>query len=185
MTMFSLAAFVTASSWAQNMKPGLWDVQNKMSSDDPRLAAQMEMAQQHLANLPPEQRKMMEAMVAKHAGVTMPTIKDGAMHAKVCMSKELVEQQRFPMPTKGNCTQQRGPVVNNMMKVSFTCTEPEASGEGEMRFISDKSYAAKVNVTSAAMGRKQTMTMNATGNWLGADCGDIQPLQLPPVPSKP
>lgn len=183
--MLSFAALSTAPSWAQNVKPGLWEVKNKMSSPDPRLAAQMEMLQQQLANMPPEQRKMLEAMAARHTGINMPTMQDGGMLVKICMSREMAEQQRFPMPEKGNCTHQRAPVINNAMKVSFTCTEPDASGEGELRFMGEKAYALKMNVTSAAMGGKKTMTMDATGTWLGADCGDVKPVPMSPVKAKP
>lgn len=183
--MLTFAAFSTAPSWAQNVKPGLWEVKSTMSSSDPKLAAQMEMLQQQLANMAPEQRKMLESMAARHAGVKLPTMQDGTMVAKVCMSREMVEQQRFPMPDKGQCTYQRAPVINNAMKLSFACTEPDASGEGELRYMGEKAYALKMNVTSAAMGSNKTMTMNATGAWLGADCGDIKPVPMPPAKSTP
>ena len=179
--LISLAAVSTTTCWAQNMKPGLWEVNNKMSSDDGKLNAQMEMMQKQLASMPPEQRKMLEGMMAKHAGVNMPTMKDGGMLVKVCLSKEMVDQQRFPLQEQGNCTHQRSPVVGNTMKVSFTCTNPESSGSGEVRFLGDKAYAAKMNVTSAHTGQKQTMTMDANARWLGADCGDIKPVPMSPA----
>lgn len=183
--MLTFAAFATTPCWAQTVKPGLWEVKNKMSSPDPRLAAQMEMLQQQLANMAPEQRKMLEAMAARHTGIALPAMQDGGMLVKICMSREMVEQQRFPMPEKGQCTHQRAPVINNAMKVSFTCTEPDTSGEGELRFMGEKAYALTMNVTSAALGSKKTVTMDATGAWLGTDCGDIKPVPMSLPKAKP
>jgi hypothetical protein len=48
---------------AQNMKPGLWEMSTQMKGDG-QMGAAMAEAQKELANMPPEQRKMMQDMMA-------------------------------------------------------------------------------------------------------------------------
>ena len=55
---------------AQTMKPGLWEISHQTRSASGDLGAKMAAAQEQMAKLPPDQRKMMEDMMAKQ-GVTM------------------------------------------------------------------------------------------------------------------
>ena len=57
-------AVAAASAGAQTMKPGLWEMTNKMGGS-PEMDQAMVQLQQQMANMPPEQRKMMEGMMAK------------------------------------------------------------------------------------------------------------------------
>lgn len=173
------SAFIALPASAQNMKPGLWEINNKIGAENSALAKQMAEAQKHMAAMPAEQRKMMEEMMAKH-GTAMPTVKDGGMVMKVCMSKEMVAQGQVPVQQEGNCTHNRTPVVGGMMKMSFTCTKPESSGEGEIRFKGDTGYNMKMTMTHTVKGKQEKMGMDATGTWLGPDCGKIKPLKMPP-----
>jgi hypothetical protein len=84
--------FVTGLSLAsaQSLKPGLWESTNKTSfGGDSAMAAQMAQAQQQMANMPPEQRKMMEDMM-KSRGMSMNVAGGGAgMTVKYCLTKEM------------------------------------------------------------------------------------------------
>lgn len=57
----------TAGVSAQTMKPGLWEMLNKVQSGGQDLTAAMAAMQTQIAVMPPEQRKMMEDMIAKRS----------------------------------------------------------------------------------------------------------------------
>lgn len=175
----SSALFIAVPCSAQNMKPGLWEVNNKMQSSNGQLEQAMAMMHEQMAQMTPEQRKSMQDMMAKN-GLQMPTVgAGGSMSVKMCMTRDMAAANKMPIQDVGNCTHKRSAVVGNTMKVSFSCSKPEASGDGQVTFNSDKAYAMKMRVTTSASGKPETMNMDATGRWLGADCGDIKPAVLP------
>jgi hypothetical protein len=175
LALISSALFIAVPSSAQNMKPGLWQVNNKMQSNNGQMEEALSMMQEHLANMSPEQRNQVEAMMAKN-GMQMPTVgAGGAMALKMCITPDMAAANKMPMHEVGNCTQKRSAVVGRTMKVSFACTKPEASGDGQVTFSSDTDYAMTMKVTTSATGKPEVMNLAATGRWLGADCGSIQP----------
>jgi hypothetical protein len=163
---------------AQTMKPGLWEISHKMQGGSGDLGAKMAAAQEQMAKMPPEQRKMMEDMMAKQ-GVTMgaggPA---GGMTLKICMTKEMAERDEVPAG-QGDCTSTKSPRVGNTMKIAFTCTKPPSSGEGQITFNGSDAYAMKMTVNTAVKGQPQKMDMESSGKFLGADCGAIKPIALP------
>ena len=72
---------------AQVTKAGLWEVTSKLggSAEMDKAMAQM---QQQMASIPPEQRKQMEAMLAKQ-GMSM-TAAPGDVLSKMCITKDMV-----------------------------------------------------------------------------------------------
>ncbi len=38
-----------------------------------------------------------------------------------------------------------------------------------------------MQVTTAVNGQPETMGVDGSGKWLGADCGAVKPLQMPPA----
>ena len=99
-----LATLALAVAWlpasAQSLKPGLWEINNKMKND-PRMDQAMADMQKQLAGMPPEQRKQMEAMMAQR-GVRMAPAAGGGMTIQMCMTKEQVERNDVPM--QNGCT---------------------------------------------------------------------------------
>jgi hypothetical protein len=163
---------------AQNLKPGLWEVTNHVGSPDGELQAAMAQVQQQMAQMDPAQRKMVEQMMAKH-GVELAGGGDGAVRARMCVTPEMAARNEVPVSQHGDCTQARSPAAGGAMKVSFACTHPRARGEGELSFMGDTGYRMKMNVTSDARGKDETITMDATARWLGADCGAVKPFAPP------
>jgi hypothetical protein len=167
------AASFSVSASAQNLKPGLWEVTNKMQGGDmDKAAAQM---QQQMATMKPEQRKMMEEMMAKQ-GVKMGAGGPGSMSVKTCMTKEMVERNEIPTQ-QGDCKTTKQQRSGNTIKMAYSCANPPSSGEGEFTIVSPEAYAMKMAVTTAMSGKPQTMDMDASGKWLGADCGDVKPVR--------
>ena len=159
---------------AQTMKPGLWEMTSSLQNGGKDLTAAMERMQKQMASMPPEQRKMMQDMMAKQ-GVQMSASGVGGMSIKMCLTQEMVDRHEIAPKQHGNCTQTTSPRVGGTMKYSFKCTEPVSSGEGEVTFSSPEAYSMKMKVVSA----ERNMDMQSSGKWLGANCGDIKPIQVP------
>lgn len=174
-TCAALGAALPAT--AQTMKPGLWTLSNKMTSNDPEIGQAMSAMQQHMANMSPEQRQQMERMMQQH-GVQLDIGAGGALQTKICMTREMAERKEFPVQ-QGDCRQtytQQSPTRGH---IAFTCTKPRVSGEGDVTADNDTSYRARMKIRSEEEGRNQVVNMDVTGKWLSADCGNIRPVTIP------
>ena len=166
-----------ASVSAQQMKPGLWEITSNMKSSSGEMEKQMAAAQAQMANMPPEQRRMMEEAMAKQ-GVKMGARGPGGTTSQMCMTKEMVERNETPAP-RGDCTTTKNERSGSTIRVAYQCKDG-TRGEGEYTVVSPESYRMKSSVQMAAQGKPETMTMEGSGKWLGADCGSLKPLARPP-----
>ncbi|RYX92312.1 MAG: DUF3617 domain-containing protein [Comamonadaceae bacterium] len=170
----ALLAACSLGASAQMIKPGLWEMSNKVGGS-PEMDRAMAQMQQQLASMPPEQRKMMQDMMAKQ-GVSMGgATAGGGVSVKVCISKEMAESNQLPQQTQGDCKTTMGPRTGSSQKFSYVCTQPPSTGEGEFTYSSPESYAMKMKTNTTVQGKPQTMTMEGTGKWQSADCGAIKP----------
>lgn len=170
---------LTGATWgaaAQTMKPGLWEINNKMSSSSGEMEKAMAEAQKQLASMPADQRKMMEDMMAKQ-GVGMGK-SAGSTAVRLCMTKEMVERNEVATQ-QGDCKQTTAPRAGNTMKFSFVCTQPPSNGEGQVVFVSPEAYTMKMTLNSTAMGKAEKMNMDASGKFVSAECGNIKPIAPP------
>jgi hypothetical protein len=172
----TLVAFASTAG-AQSLKPGLWEVTHKMQSASGQMEQQMAQMQKQMAAMPPEQRKMMEEMMAKQ-GVRMGSAGPGGMSMKICMTREMAERSEIPAQ-QGDCKTTRQSRSGNTMKMAFTCTNPPSSGEGEVTFTSPEAYTVRMAVSTRVQGKPEKMNMDGAGRWLGADCGNIKPMAPP------
>ena len=162
---------------AQTLKPGLWEISNKMQSGSGQLEKGMAEMQKQMAAMPPEQRKMMQDMMAKQ-GVALGAGGAGNIVAKICMTKDMIERNELPSQ-QGDCKSSTSPRVGNTMKMSFVCTQPPSSGEGQVTIVSPESYTTKMAIKSTVQGKPETMTMDGSGKWLSSDCGAVKPIAMP------
>ena len=162
---------------AQTMKPGLWEINNKMGGSGDTgakmAAAQAEM-QKQMAAMPPEQRKQMEKMMAQQGVNMAPSGAGGGMAVRVCITKEMAA--RNETPTQGDCKQEQLQKSGNTSKFKFTCSKPPSSGEGEVTMNSPESYTMKMKMTSQEKGKPEQMTMDAQGKFVSSDCGSVKPI---------
>ena len=170
-----LAASVgCTAAQAQTMKPGLWEMTQKMQSASGDMEKGMADMQKQLAALPPEQRKMMQDMMAKQ-GVGMGAGGPSGMSVKICLTRDMIERNEVA-PPDGDCKTSYSPRSGNTMKMSFVCTKPPSSGEGQVSFVSAEAYTSTMTVTTQAKGKPERITMDGQGRWLSAECGAIKPL---------
>jgi hypothetical protein len=161
---------------AQSIKPGLWESKSKMTGS-PEMEAAMAQAQKQLAAMPPEQRKQMEAMLAKQ-GMGSSQGKDGETVTRICMTKEMVDRKAPPAMQPG-CTATASKFEGNKQTYGFSCPG-KGAGEGVVTFRSDTEFHTAMTMT-ADDPRAQAMTMkiDATSRFVSSDCGDVKPLPVP------
>lgn len=172
------AAIAAQPVTAQAIKPGLWETNNKVGgTSGGKLQEAMAMVQQQMATMAPEQRAKVEAMMSRQGVV----ISNDGVIAKVCITAEMAAKQQLPMQKQGNgnCDYQHTPMVGNTMQFSFSCTNPQGSGEGTTTFTSPTSYTSTTRMTTTATGSSETVNIASTGRWLAADCGTVAPMALP------
>lgn len=161
---------------AQSLKPGLWEIHNKMNN--PEADKAMAEMQKQLAAMPPAQRKQVEAAMAQQ-GVNMPRAgAGGGMVIQTCMTQEMID--RNDMPMQEGCRITKNQRSGNTLAMAFTCSNPPSSGEGRFTYTSDTAYTSDMTVRATVQGHTQTTKMSASGKWLKADCGSVKP----PMPPK-
>ena len=170
----ALAVACPAVASAQSMKPGLWEITHKtQGAAGSQMADAQAKMQKDMANMSPEQKKMVQEAMAKH-GVQMGGGAGGAMSIKTCMTREMIEKNQVPQQ-KGDCKQTSQSKSGNTMKFTVQCTNPPSTAEGQVTYQGSEAYTMKMVVNSKVDGRPQTMNMESSGKWLSADCGAIKP----------
>lgn len=180
-SLASVVAFgvLAAPVAAQTMKPGLWEINNKMGGSGDsgaKMAAAMEQMQKQMAAMSPEQRKQMEKMMAQQGVNMAPGGAGSGMAVRVCITKEMAARNETPTQTQGDCKHEQMQKSGNTMKFKFACTKPPSSGEGEVTQNSPESYSMKMKVNREMKGKPEQMTMEAQGKWVSSDCGNVKPI---------
>lgn len=166
----ALLLVCSASASAEmNMKPGLWETSFEMSGG--AMEEAMAELREQLQGMPPEQREMMERMMASQ-GVGLDMM-SGTL--QVCVTEEEAARGYVPQHDD-DCQHQIQEQTGNSIKMSFSCDgDPPHSGEGEVTFHSPTSYSGKYRVNMNMQGQQEEMAMEQTGRWLSEDCGAIRP----------
>ncbi len=175
LTLAAALLAATLPAAAQTMKPGLWEIRNRMTNN-PQMDQAMAEMQKQLAAMPPEQRKQMEAMMAQQGVRMMPGAQ--GMTVQVCMTKEQVERNEMPM-SQGDCKITSQSRSGGTVKMAFACANPPTTGEGQFTMTGAEAYSSQMTVKSTLQGKTETTSMEGSGKWLGADCGGVKPMQMP------
>jgi hypothetical protein len=163
------------------LKPGLWETHIiKMTVDGQDRTGQMAEAtskmQAAMANLPPERRAQMEAMMKQRG---MDTAGGGGT-ARMCFSKEFADSDRPYANTSKDeqCEPAQITHSGNRTTYSVTCTGhgETSTGKGEAIATGDL-ISAKIDMTSkGADGATHQRHIETEMKFLGADCGDLKPI---------
>ena len=164
---------VARAQTAPPIKPGLWQVHSERDVDGQKAKAPD--LSEHLKNMPPEARKQMEAMM-KQRGVDMSG--GGLNDMKICLTKDSLDPDRWQR-NQGSCKTDYVSRSGTTWKWHTSCREPAAETDGEAHFTSPDSYTVKTATTMTIRGETRTSRMTLDSKWLGADCGDIKPVELP------
>ncbi|MEO7105632.1 MAG: DUF3617 domain-containing protein [Rhodoferax sp.] len=176
--------FITCTGYAsaQTMKPGLWEINTQMKGGSGDMSDAMAKAQKEMENMPPEQRKMIQDMMAKR-GIQMGTSGGRGMAIKVCMTQAMVDRNQMASHQSANsqndCTQTNSPRSGNTMQFSYVCTKPPSSGQGTFTFTSSEAYTMNMTTTHTVKGQPEKMEMQTDGRFQGSDCGTVKPFEMP------
>lgn len=167
LTLLSGLFFLDAAHAAGKMRPGLWEM--NMKSDAMKAMPKMSL----------EQIEQMKKM-----GVNMPTMEDGSIKTKVCISKEMAEQdpttavQHHQTSCKSNNIVQNG----NDYSMDLICDGPELKGMGTVRgsYNGSDTVRSSYDFKGTSHNRPVTHHTETTGKWLSSDCGNIKPVGVFP-----
>lgn len=174
-TFVAALSLAVLGAHAQSTRPGLWEFRSKLGGN-PEMEAAMAQMEQQMAAMPPEQRKMMQDMLARQ-GMSMGQAAGGMSVVRVCITPEMAARQEMPAQTAGECSQTIVSRTASTMKMRFSCKNPASSGEATYTFTGDTGYTMKMVMQSTHEGRAQQVTMDGQSKWLSRDCGDVKPVQ--------
>jgi hypothetical protein len=153
-----------ALATAQAIQPGLWEISSSNMQVGGQALPGMETMLEQMKNLPPEQRQMMERMLAEQ-GVQL-----GDKGVRVCMSEAQIKAEDIPLQDpKSGCSHEITERSAERWEFRFSC--PDGQGEGETHFVSDREFTTQVNGTYGG----QSSSMQSHARWVSADCGGLQP----------
>ncbi len=168
--VLALAAYVVHAQTDPQLKPGLWQIHIEREVNGqkaPDMADRMK-------NMSPETRAKMEAAM-KQRGIEAGD--NGG--TKACYSKDMLSQSRWAEQQTG-CKYDFSTRSSTSWKWHYTCPQLALEGDGEASFSSPENYVVKSSSVTNTGGKARTSHTTITANWLGADCGDLKPLQVKP-----
>lgn len=176
LSIFLLIAGLAGAAHAQTMKPGLWEFKQTPQFDKAQ-QAQMAQAQKAMENMPAEQRKMVEQMMAQR-GVSV-NMTGGVITVKSCVTQEQAERNIAPVAQHGNCTQE-AKRSGNVIQTHFVCTDPASEGDATVTLRGSEGFTNDVTIRHQRQGKTETTKVSGEGRWLSADCGSVQPTKPQP-----
>lgn len=166
-------AIAAVGAQAQKIAPGLWEMTMNTKAAGGEMQANLARMQEQMAKMPPDQRKVMEQMMAKQ-GVSLGA--GGSMGAiRNCVSKEQAERGDVPQDPDGRCKRDSMSRSGSTTSFKFSCTNPPSTGTGEITLSGDKAYAMKMVVDTTIEGKPQRTEVQLSGKWVAADCGTLKP----------
>lgn len=180
MKKLTLAILITLSGPAfaesSSLKPGLWEMKQISQVMDGRdMTAQMASAQaqmkQAMANMPPAQRKQMEAMMG-HQGANV------GGGTRICISAAMAARNKPMVDPEGHCEPAKVNRSGNKTSFEFNCTTngQTSVGKGESIVNSD-TITTRMNMTTTDARGKHTMQSESQMKYLGSDCQGIKPIE--------
>jgi hypothetical protein len=164
-----------------SVKPGLWQTRMVKQIRDGRdmtaqITAAMAQMQEKLANMPPEQREKMEAMMGKSGAPTMGS--NGSV--KMCITPEQARQDK-PLIDREGCPPATVKRSGNHSTFEFSCTTDGTTtrSKGESTSTGDVISTVEDTTIQKATGDTHVWHTETEMKFLGADCGDVKPLPPP------
>jgi hypothetical protein len=159
----SAAAILGAQAPALDVKYGLWEMTNVSTIGG-------QMPTMDTSKMTPEQKakidEAMKQMMGSHTNVT-----------KSCVTKDKVEKSVFMMPEEPGttCSQKVTTNTRSTLDASVSCTgERPMTGQMHLEALSPTSVRGTVKANTPTPNGAMSVSINLTGKWLGADCGDVK-----------
>jgi hypothetical protein len=187
--IFSLAALAAAQVSANSfgLKPGLWETHIlKLVVDGQDKSGMMADAsskmQAAMANLPPEQRARMEAMMNERGGG--PSMGAGGV-TRICISPEMASSDKPYVGNDAHCDPASISRSGNHTSFTVSCTTngETSTGKGESTVTGDLIASTMDMTTKKSGGEAHTQHIETEMKFLGTDCGSVKPF-APPRPGQ-
>ena len=158
-TLMALPLIATAGDFTPlGLKPGLWEATT---------TTKIQLSEAMLANIPPDRRGQMEAMMNGRAGQPMVV--------KSCLTKEsLSKALNFNSDQKKNCQYNVVSSSATKQQVDVACTTDKGRTTGAMTFEATSPESGKAIMQMTQDGGTK-VNININMRYLGADCGDVKP----------
>jgi hypothetical protein len=170
--------FAVLSAPAQTtppLKPGLWQIHTDHEENGQKVPDGAARMQEHMKNMSPEQRKQFETMM-KERGIDIDAGAGGM--TKVCYSQKILE--RGALSDQFGCKTDFSTRSATSWKWHSNCPELGYQGDGEASFSDSENFVMKSSGVSTMDGKTKASNFTRTGKWLGADCGDVKPIDPKP-----
>jgi hypothetical protein len=142
------------------LKPGLWEM---------TMTSKVQLSETMLANIPPDRRAQMEAMMSGGGGMA-PTV------VKSCLTKDSLSRAlNLSADAKKTCQYDVVSSSATRQELNIVCTGGKGGKTtGKMTFdvVGPESGRAVMQMTQDS-GTKMNITINS--RYLGPDCGDVKP----------
>ncbi len=171
-----VVVFAALALWAGetivplNVKLGLWEITSTHSMTG--MPAMPTIPADALANMPPEQRARVEAMMNNGMGGQKPEVR------KDCVTREKLDKQRAFDQNKRECThtivQSTGSKLE--MKIHCEAKDQQIASDGTflIEALGSDSVKGSMPLVSNAPGQTLPLDYSFTSKYLGADCGDVK-----------
>jgi hypothetical protein len=176
----AVLAALAAYSAGLGLKPGLWEIKVvKQVMDGRDMTAQMAAGratmQLQMANMPPEQRARIQAMMP-NSGVDPIT---GGF--RICVSPEMAKRDTPIVDKDGHCQPATVKHDGNVTTYEFSCSSNGSTreGKGEATSAGDLITNRTDMTMHTANGATHVMHSESEMRYLGADCGDVKPIEAP------
>ncbi|MBH1966377.1 MAG: DUF3617 domain-containing protein [Comamonadaceae bacterium] len=162
---------------AQSVKPGLWETNIvRMTVDGKDMLTQMNAAQEQmrksLAQLPPEQRKKMEAMMSAQGTTGMGT--------RICITPEMAANDRSMMqkPEDSDCDTPKFSKSGNRLNFEMSCRQDggKIQAKGETLLAENQVTSKMEAVMTEAKGTKRTSVTETQMKFISSNCGSVKPV---------
>jgi hypothetical protein len=169
--ILAVCLVVSGAAVAQvpGLKPGLWEVKPIRHVVDGRdviaaMAANQARMQQAFANLPPEQRKQMEAQM-------------GGQNVKICITPAVAAHGLPMVDPEGTCQPETVERSGDKTSFAFHCSRNGRTsvGKGEATGNGDTIHT-RVDMTTTDAKGSHSMQSEGEMTYLGADCQGLKPV---------
>lgn len=163
-TIAALGLVAATAVYAGETTPGLWEIQVEGSANQNE---QMAQAMKELQNMDPEQRKMMESMMA---GMGINLSKPNVI--QTCITPEEAKKREIELQDDQDCKQEILEKSDSRIKIKFKCDDSE--GTATVIFNGNKAYETTIDSTVMEDGQKKQVRQSLKAKWVQADCGSIR-----------
>ncbi len=168
----------TALAQSPALKPGLWEMKpirqvvdgRDMTAQRAATSARMEQA---MANMTPEQRKQMEAMISAQGG-TNPGVSGGG--TRICISPAMAAKDKPMVGSDSHCEPAKMNRSGNKTSFEFNCSADGRTevGSGDST-VSGDTVTTRVDMAMTDARGHHTMQTESQMKYLGPDCQGIKP----------